>query len=255
MQAHHQGCRPGRGRCPGHELDGVYLHGHEGYLLDQLTNPAFNRRMLGHYSDWQTFGLDLVREIRDRVGPDYPIMYRIDLTLALHETYGERMATGRFAEEIPSRAQRGETLEFMANLVKAGVDMFDVDLGCYDNWWLPHPPTFMPSGVFLPVSRLVKQFLAENKILSNAGLPVPVVAVGKLGYPDLAENALRDGDLRPDHARPSAAGRPRTGRARPTPGGSRDLSLHRRPGSLPERDLSKAVTSSARSTRAPVSKM
>ncbi|HWR19112.1 MAG TPA: FAD-dependent oxidoreductase, partial [Clostridia bacterium] len=27
-----------------------------------------------------------------------------------------------------------------------------------------------------------------------AGLPVPVVAVGKLGYPDIAERALRDGD-------------------------------------------------------------
>ncbi|NLF36183.1 MAG: enoate reductase, partial [Clostridiaceae bacterium] len=25
-------------------LDGVYLHGHEGYLLEQMTNPAFNRR-------------------------------------------------------------------------------------------------------------------------------------------------------------------------------------------------------------------
>jgi 2-enoate reductase len=82
----------------------------------------------------------------------------------------------------------------MANLVKAGVDFFDVDLGCYDNWWLPHPPNSMPSGCFLPVSRLVKEYFAHEKVLSNAGLPVPVVAVGKLGYPDLAEQALRDGD-------------------------------------------------------------
>jgi len=67
-----------------------------------------------------------------------------------------------------------------------------VDLGCYENWWLPHPPNSLPSGVFLPVSRLVKKYFTENKILSNAGLPVPVVAVGKLGYPDLAEKALRD---------------------------------------------------------------
>ena len=28
-------------------LDGVYLHGHEGYLLEQMTNPAFNRRVMG----------------------------------------------------------------------------------------------------------------------------------------------------------------------------------------------------------------
>ncbi len=173
-------------------IDGVYLHGHEGYLLEQMTNPAFNRRVLSHFSNWQTFGLEIVREIRGRVGPDYPIMYRIDLSLALNATYGERMATVGALKKFRHERQVAETLEYMANLVKEGVDLFDVDLGCYENWWLPHPPNALPSGVFLPISRLVKQFFAENKILSNAGLPVPVVAVGKLGYPDLAEKALRD---------------------------------------------------------------
>ncbi|MBL8966340.1 MAG: enoate reductase, partial [Spirochaetaceae bacterium] len=56
-------------------IDGVYLHGHEGYLLEQLTNPAFNRRKLGAFRDWKAFGLELVREIRRRVGPDFPVMY------------------------------------------------------------------------------------------------------------------------------------------------------------------------------------
>lgn len=32
-------------------LDGVYLHGHEGYLLEQMTNPAFNRRKMGRYAN------------------------------------------------------------------------------------------------------------------------------------------------------------------------------------------------------------
>ena len=60
-------------------LDGVYLHGHEGYLMEQLTNPAFNRRKLGKYHNWQTFGIKTVQEIRKRVGPKFQIMYRIDL--------------------------------------------------------------------------------------------------------------------------------------------------------------------------------
>jgi 2-enoate reductase len=85
------------------------------------------------------------------------------------------------------------TLDYMSNLVKAGVDMFDVDLGCYDNWWLPHPPSFMPPGCYLPLSQLVKDYFAGQGIMSNAGLPVPIVAVGKLGYPDLAERALQQG--------------------------------------------------------------
>ncbi len=172
-------------------IDGVYLHGHEGYLLDQLTNPAFNRRKIGRYANWQTFGLDLVKEIRERVGPDYPIMYRIDLSLALNETYGEKM-NNKSLKKFKDGRTVNMTLSYMKNLVKEGVDIFDVDLGCYDNWWLPHPPAGMPPGCFLDISKLAKDFFKINKILSNAGKEVPVVAVGKLGYPDLAEQALRD---------------------------------------------------------------
>ena len=174
-------------------LDGVYLHGHEGYLIEQMTNPAFNRRSLGHFANWQNFGIDMVKKIRERTDKNFPIMYRIDLSLALNETYGERM------NEVPSlkKFRKGRTiemtLEYMKNLVEAGVDMFDVDLGCYDNWWLPHPPGSMPPGCFLDISKIAKDYFETNGIKSNAGLPVPVVAVGKLGYPDLAEKALRDG--------------------------------------------------------------
>ena len=174
-------------------VDGVYLHGHEGYLLEQMSNPAFNRRKLGKFSDWQAFGLELVHEIRSRVGCAYPIMYRLDLSLALNATYGERMNTVGSLRTFRRERTVDMTLGYIANLVKAGVDMFDVDLGCYDNWWLPHPPEGMPPGCYLSISCIVKAYLEQNDIRSNQGLPVPVVAVGKLGYPDLAEKALRDG--------------------------------------------------------------
>ena len=173
-------------------IDGVYLHGHEGYLLEQMTNPAFNRRKIGRYSDYQNFGLDMVREIRRRVGGDYPIMYRIDLSLVLNETYKEKMNTVPSLKKFKNGRTIADTLRYMKNLVEAGVDMFDVDLGCYDNWWLPHPPSSMPSGCYLGVSEIVKRFFVDYDVRSNKGLPVPVVAVGKLGYPDLAEKALRE---------------------------------------------------------------
>ncbi len=174
-------------------IDGVYLHGHEGYLMEQLTNPAFNRRKLGRYANWQAFGIDCVKKIRERCGDKYPIMYRIDLSLALNATYGEKMKTIKALKKFRNERRIAETLDYMVNLVKAGVDIFDVDLGCYDNWWLPHPPTSMPSGCYLEVSKLVKDYFKDHGILSNAGVEVPIVAVGKLGYPDLAEQALRDG--------------------------------------------------------------
>ncbi|MDR2655770.1 MAG: NAD(P)/FAD-dependent oxidoreductase [Oscillospiraceae bacterium] len=174
-------------------MDGVYLHGHEGYLLEQMTNPAYNRRKLGRYADWQAFGIDCVTEMRRRVGADYPIMYRIDLSLALNETYGENIKNTSLKKFTNGRTI-DMTLEYMKNLVSAGVDIFDVDLGSYDNWWLPHPPASMPPGCFLEVSKIVKDYFKANKIQSNAGIEVPVVGVGKLGYPDLAERALREGD-------------------------------------------------------------
>lgn len=174
-------------------IDGIYLHGHEGYLLEQMTNPAFNHRKLGKYADCHRFGVDMIREIRKRVGPNFPIMYRIDLTLALEETYGERMDQVSSLKKFKGGRSIAATLQYMEELVKAGVDLFDVDMGCYDNWWLPHPPAGMPAGCFLELSRIAKAYFADKKILSNLGVPVPIVAVGKLGYPDMAEQALRDG--------------------------------------------------------------
>lgn len=174
-------------------IDGVYLHGHEGYLLEQVTNSAFNRRKLGRYANTENFGLDMIKEIRRRVGDNFPIMYRIDLSLALNATYGDKMKRISPLKKFKNERTAEETLTYMQHLVEAGVDMFDIDLGCYDNWWLPHPPASMPSGCFLDISEIAKKFFEEKGIKSNKGLPVPVVAVGKLGYPDLAEKALRDG--------------------------------------------------------------
>ena len=174
-------------------IDGVYLHGHEGYLIEQLSNPAFNHRKLGRYADWRRFGLDMVAEIRRRVGPDYPIMYRIDLSLALEETYDEETLGSTYLGHMRGGRTVEQTLSYMEELVAAGVDVFDVDLGCYDNWWMPHPPASMPAGCFVPVARAVRERFAADGVRSNAGLPVPVVAVGKLGYPDVAERALREG--------------------------------------------------------------
>lgn len=173
-------------------LDGVYLHGHEGYLLEQMSNRAFNRRSFGRYVNWQRFGLDTIKEIRRRVGNTYPIMYRIDLSLAFNETYKEKMKQVSSLKKFQNGRLPNETLQYMENLIRAGVDIFDVDLGGYDNWWLPHPPASMPAGCYVGIAERTKKYFQEKNILSNAGKEVPVVAVGKLGYPDLAEKVLRE---------------------------------------------------------------
>ncbi len=173
-------------------IDGVYLHAHEGYLFEQMANTAFNRRKLGKYKDPQRFGIESVKEIRKRVGDKYPIMYRINLSLALNATYAERMDTVKSLKKFKNERTIEQTLEYMGNLVSAGVDMFDVDLGCYDNWWLPHPPSSMPPACFIDIAKIAKDYFREHNIKANTGLEVPIVAVGKLGYPDMAEQALKD---------------------------------------------------------------
>lgn len=175
------------------QIDGVYLHGHEGYLLDQLTNPAFNRRKLGHFANWETFGLELVREIRRRCGERYPIMYRLDMALALRESYGQKMDQVRALRPFRNERTVAQTLRYMGHLVDAGVDLFDLDLGCYDNWWLPHPPGPMPPACYAEVARVAKAYFSAQGLRTNTGQEVVVVAVGKLGYPDLAEKLLREG--------------------------------------------------------------
>jgi len=49
-------------------FDGVQLHGHEGYLMDQLTSLPWNRRKLGRYRNRFQFALDVVSEIKKRCG-------------------------------------------------------------------------------------------------------------------------------------------------------------------------------------------
>jgi len=178
-------------------IDGVYLHGHEGYLLEQMTNPAFNHRKLADLPTGRILALTWSKRFAARRS-QLPIMYRIDLSLALNETYGKRMEDVASLKNSKKNA-RSQTLAYMVNLVKSGVDMFDVDLGCYDNWWLPTHPNSMPSGCFLRGAS-GQGYFAHEKVFSNAGLPVPIVAVGKLGYPDLAETGPARWRSGHDHA-------------------------------------------------------
>ncbi len=121
-------------------FDGVQLHGHEGYLIDQLTSAPWNRRKFGRYKNKFQFAIDVVKEIKSRCGKNFPpIIYRMDLTQALEESYGEDVFKKNF-KGMERTVEEG--LEFCKVLVEAGVDAFDVDKGCYDNWFWPHPPGY-----------------------------------------------------------------------------------------------------------------
>lgn len=166
-------------------FDGIQLHGHEGYLMDQLTSAPWNRRKLGRYSNKFQFGIDVVREIKERCGENYPIIYRIDLTQGLRESYGDEVFKRNFKgmERVIE-----EGLQFCKALAEAGVDAFDVDKGCYDNWFFPHPPAYFDDMPYVEeiAGRLKAFFKKEN-------IDKKVIAVGKLGKPEVAEEVLQKG--------------------------------------------------------------
>ena len=149
-------------------IDAIELHGHEGYLFDQFKTALWNKRTDRYGGDLDgrlRFSLEAIEAVKKGAGKDFPLIYRFGLT---HHLVG-----GREIEE---------GLEIACKLEAAGIDALDVDAGCYETWYWPHPPTTQPPGCMVNMAEMVKKVVK-----------IPVMAVGKLGYPELAERVLQEG--------------------------------------------------------------
>ena len=63
-------------------FDAVELHGAHGYLLSQFLSPKTNRRTDeygGSLENRARFALEVVRAVREQVGPDFPFLYRLSV--------------------------------------------------------------------------------------------------------------------------------------------------------------------------------
>lgn len=95
-------------------FDGVELHGAHGYLFDQFFWDATNKRNDQYGGDIEQrtrFAVDIIRGIKQRTGPDFPLVLRIS-QWKLHD-YRRRLV------ETPEELAR-----FLAPLCEAGVDIF-----------------------------------------------------------------------------------------------------------------------------------
>ena len=155
-------------RCREGGADCVELHGHEGYLLDQFMTPLWNRRN-DRYGGSREKRLTLAREaieaIKRDAGEDFPVIYRFGIT---HHLEGGR--------------EEEEGLWIAQALEKMGVDALHVDAGCYETHWWPHPPQYFPPGCMVDLAEKVKRVTT-----------LPVIAVGRLHYPEEAERAIAEG--------------------------------------------------------------
>ena len=161
-------------------FDGVEIHAvHEGYLIDQFAIALFNRRTDKYGGDLKgriTFSREIVHEIKNRVGKDFPVSLRFSI-----KSYIKDWGQGALPGESFIEAGRdvAEGLEIARLLEEAGYDAFNADAGSYDAWYWAHPPLYQEHGCILPLTEQLK------KVVS-----VPVMVAGRMELPDLAEKAL-----------------------------------------------------------------
>jgi len=163
-------------------IDGIELHGHEGYLFDQFTTAVWNRRADKYGGDLVgrlNFPVEVLQEIKRRVGKSFPVQYRFGL-----KHYMKDLRSGALPGEKYVEAGRDieEGLKMARMLEEAGFDAFHVDAGCYDSWYWAHPPGYQKYGCMVDMAAEVKKVVK-----------IPVIAVGRLDIPELAEKVITDG--------------------------------------------------------------
>lgn len=122
-------------------LDGVELHGANGYLITQFLSSAINDRddlYGGTLRNRARFVLEIVSAIRAAVGPDFHLQMKISAVEHNNALRGREPAGNTLAESV----------QVCRWLEEAGVDAIHVSTGSF----FPHPRN--PKGVDLPVEDL-----------------------------------------------------------------------------------------------------
>ncbi len=150
-------------------FDSVEIIGSAGYIINQFLAACTNKRTDGYGGNLKTrarFALEVVESVRNAVGSDYPVMYRIS---------GEDFVEG------------GNTLEDNKKVVQwledAGVDCFNVTGGWHETR-VPQITMNVPRGHFA--------YLAEGIAES---VDVPVIACNRINSPTIAERILERGKV------------------------------------------------------------
>lgn len=145
-------------------FDAVEIHAAHGWLLNQFHSPVSNRRTDqygGSLENRFRFTMEVIGEIRTRVGSDYPVLFRLGAD--------DFMEGGLTLEESKKMAP---------GIVTAGVDILDVSSGMCGIY----PPGEQTPGFLIPSAEEMR------KICS-----VPVIGVGGIRTMELADRIVREG--------------------------------------------------------------
>lgn len=149
-------------------FDGVEVHGAHGYLIGQFNSPFSNKRTDiygGSIRNRARFMTEIIQKIRKACGNDFPIQFRMSA-----QEYVEGGIGIEDAKVIAMLAQQ------------AGADSIHVSQGVYSSSQVIIPPSYVQHGAFVNNAAEIKKVV-----------DVPVITVGRINDPLLAEAIIKSG--------------------------------------------------------------
>jgi 2,4-dienoyl-CoA reductase (NADPH2) len=147
--------------------DGVEIMGSEGYLINEFIAARTNQRddeWGGSYQNRIRFPMDIVRRTREKVGPNFIIIYRLSML--------DLVEGGSTLDEVIELAQAIEA---------AGATIINTGIGWHEAR-IPTIATKVPRAAWAWVTKQLK-----------GKVGIPLVATNRINTPEVAEQLLADG--------------------------------------------------------------
>ncbi len=144
----------------------IEIHGAHGYLVNQFLSRFSNIREDEYGGDVPgrtRFAREIVEAVRKRVGPDFPISFKIS------------------AEEyVDNGLTTGQSIEILKILIPAGIDVVQVSAG----------NDVTPEWICQPMF-MKKACLLESAVKMKKALDIPVMTVGRINDPVTANEIIK----------------------------------------------------------------
>ncbi|WP_309031828.1 NADPH-dependent 2,4-dienoyl-CoA reductase, partial [Streptomyces alfalfae] len=147
--------------------DGVEVMGSEGYLINEFIAAPTNRRTDrwgGAYENRVRFPVEIVRRVRERVGADFIIIYRLSML-----------------DLVPGGSTLDEVVHLAKEIEAAGATIINTGIGWHEAR-IPTIATSVPRGAYTFVTK---------KVMGEVS--VPLVTTNRINTPEIAERLLADG--------------------------------------------------------------
>ncbi|WP_299408318.1 NADPH-dependent 2,4-dienoyl-CoA reductase [uncultured Roseobacter sp.] len=147
--------------------DGVEIMGSEGYFLNQFLVTHTNKRddeWGGSYENRMRLPIAVVRRVREAVGTDFIIIYRLSMI-----------------DLVPNGSTHEEVVQLAREIEKAGATIINTGIGWHEAR-IPTIATSVPRAAFAWVTK---------KLMGKVG--IPIITSNRINTPEVAEEVLADG--------------------------------------------------------------